>query len=1171
LDARNTTGWVGLATAIAVLGVGGSWYAAWEVERNAVEHWQTLAVTEAADVTESIVVSLERAETALFAFERGLPDFPDDAETPPWEPGRFVGEAQAHRLLSGDPRFQALGFAERLRSDERAAFQERHGLTIVGPDRATVDGESESFVVLKAVGAEDALFPGLDLAADSRLAAIAADGFRAGGRAVTGASFGWMERRLTPIAVHHGDHGVVLGLLDLTRLLDGTLAVSMPEGLSVSVEERAAGSLETDRQVIHQRGGSAGAETVVWESRYAQGGVGWRFAWSADDRFMGGISTNLADGLRVGGVLGSALILGILAMAVSARRREDALNRERALMQATVERMAEGISVVAPDLRIIGANAFFGRLYDLPPALCQPGRSAADIIRFRLERGDFDADGDPEEVFERHAAPFRETRSEVVEETLKDGRIVEIRRQRTEDGLLVSLYLDVTTERRAASERAASAALIETTFAHMSDGLTAIDRDGRILNWNPRFLELFGLSPDAVNEGDDLATLLHDHLGQGDGSAVAVAFEHMGLRPGTPPKPAGDGEAETVMLSGDRWLEISHRPIPNRGCVVTYADVTERMRTNEMLRRSEERYALAAEGANDGLWDWDIPADRLYTSPRWREMLGLGAAAVTERPDQWFDRVHPSDADELQIAISEHLDGRTEHFQSEFRILHEDGAYIWTLARGLAVRHAGGQAVRMTGSLTDVTERKRAEEKLIRDALYDTITGLPNRALFLDRIDQEIRRHADPEDLEFAVLFLDLDRFKVINDSLGHDLGDALLINVARRLRKSVKPGDSVARLAGDEFGILLTETPDRDSAVDAAHWLQADMARAFSLGDQEVFTSVSIGIALPSKEFADAAEMLRAADIAMYKAKERGQGSTSVFHSMMQTKAISQMQLENDLRRAVDRDEIEMVYQPIVSLADGTLAGVEALARWRHPDRGAVVPAEFIPLAEDTGLISRIGTTALRLACKQIREWEETLGARAPATMSVNLSGRQLQDPDMVREIEMILARAHVDGARLKLEVTESTIMKNPEVTSRLLMDLKELGVALSIDDFGTGYSSLSYLHRFPFDTLKIDRSFIVSMEDKRENMEIIRSITLLAHNLGMDVIAEGIESERHLRHLVGLGCEFGQGFHFATPQTADAITEIIRNDERWPIPPGEPIVVRSEVDRRRSARAPR
>lgn len=1166
MDGKRTTGWIALATVIAVLGVGGSWYAAWEVEKRAVQHWQTLAISEAADVTESIVIALERAQTALFAFERGLPD----DRGPSWAPGRFQTEAEAHRLLTGDPMFRALGYAERITSENRAIFEESHDLIIVGPDRARANTPSEAFVVLRSVGADDALFPGLDLAADPRLAEIAADGFRADGRAVTGASFGWSARRLTPMVIRHGERGVILGLLDLTNLLDGTLALSMPQGLSVTVEERAAGSPESERHTIHESTAPTGTESVVWESRYAQGGVGWRFAWAADNRFMGGVSTDLADGLRIGGILGSALILGILAMAVRARRREDTLTRERGMMQATVERMSEGILVVAPDLTIVGANAFYGTLYGLPPDKVQPGKSIRDVIRHRIQRGDFGPDADNDAIFTLHEATFRDTRAEVVEEVLRDGRILEIRRQRTDDGMLVSLYLDVTEQRRATIERAASAALIETTFAHMSDGLTVIDLEGRLLHWNPRFRELFDLAQDDVSEGAALATVLLAHLGPGDGAAILTAFERMGLKQGAPPPPPG-GNAETVMLSGDRWLEISHRPIPNRGCVVTYVDVSERMRTNEKLRRSEERYALAAEGANDGLWDWDLPADRLYTSPRWREMLGLGAEAMTEKPDQWFDRVHPSDADELQIAISEHLDGRTEHFQSEFRMLHEDGAYIWALARGLAIRHAGGQAVRMTGSLTDVTERKRAEEKLIRDALYDTITGLPNRALFLDRIEQEIRRHADTDDQDFAILFLDLDRFKVINDSLGHDVGDTLLINVARRLRKSVKPGDSVARLAGDEFGILLTETPDRDAAIDAAHWLQADLARAFNLGDQEVFTSVSIGISLPSGEFADASDMLRAADIAMYKAKERGQGSTSVFHPLMQSKAITQMQLENDLRRAVDRDEIEMVYQPIISLEDGSLAGVEALARWRHPDRGAIVPADFIPLAEDTGLINRIGTAALRLACRQIKDWEAELGDRAPGTMSVNLSGRQLQDPDMVREIEMILSRAHVDGARLKLEVTESTIMMNPEMTSRLLMELKELGVALSIDDFGTGYSSLSYLHRFPFDTLKIDRSFIVSMEDKRENMEIIRSITLLAHNLGMDVIAEGIESERHLRHLVGLGCEFGQGFHLATPQTAEGITEIIKRDEKWAIPEGEPIVVRSGSDRRRGARAPR
>ncbi|MDW3204424.1 MAG: EAL domain-containing protein [Alphaproteobacteria bacterium] len=1141
----RSTGWMTLSIAIAVLGVGAGWGAAWQVDRNAMQHWRVLAEEEAADVTESVAVMLEQAESQLLAFARSLPDGLDDGASR--FDAIFTTEASALNLLEGRTAFQGLAYATRIPAAGRADFEDTVGIEILGPEGKPAKREGEGFVTLRRHGPTDHLFVGLDLAADPRLGPTASDGFRVGGIPVTGPSFLSEGHRLSPVAIRQGNTGVVIGLLDLTELLDTSLTVSLPEGLTVRIEERRPGEATPPAAIFEVPRPATETARLEWETRYAQGGVGWRFVWSADDRFRGGIPTELGNGLRIGSILLSVLVMAVLGFGDAARRRSDALSRERALMQATVERMSEGINVVDRDLNIVAANEHFFRLYDLPTSLRKTGFNVETVVRLRLERGEYGPIEDWEAFVAKRLDDFRRAETEIIEETLGNGNIIEIRRTRTPDGLLISLYLDVTERRRSEAERAAAAALISTTFEHMSDGLTAVDAEGRVLNWNRRFLDLFGMTDSDVDAGRNLRAVLRDAIAPEDAAAVEQAFDRTDWDAPAPTGPDGQPAIELVQLSGDRWLQLSHRAIPGQGYVITYTDVTERTRVAEALRQSEERYALAAAGANDGLWDWDIAADRLYTSPRWREMLGLGRDPLSERPDEWLDRVHPSDIEELEVAIQEHLGGRTEHLQKEFRILHADGAYLWTLARAIAVRDDEGQAVRLTGSLTDITERKRAEEKLIRDALYDTVTGLPNRALFLDRIAQEKRRHPDPSGDPFAVLLFDLDRFKVVNDSLGHDLGDALLIEVARRLESTIRPGDSVARLSGDEFGVLMTGVSGREAIQDAVHWLQSDIAAAFVIGDQEIFTSACVGIALPSLGFADAEEMLRAADIAMYKAKDLGQSSTAVFDPQMQSRAITQMQLENDLRRAVDRDEIEMYYQPIISFRDGRIAGVEALARWRHPDRGTVVPADFIPLAEDTGMITSIGTAALRLACRQMKEWERDLGDRAPETMSVNLSSRQLQDPDMVREIELILAREGVPGSRLKLEVTESMIMMNPEITSRILFELKELGVALSIDDFGTGYSSLSYLHRFPFDTLKIDRSFVVSMEEKSENMEIIRSIALLAHNLGMDIIAEGVESDRHLLRLHELDCEFGQGYYFASPQPADRIAEMIRQGRVW------------------------
>ena len=578
--------------------------------------------------------------------------------------------------------------------------------------------------------------------------------------------------------------------------------------------------------------------------------------------------------------------------------------------------------------------------------------------------------------------------------------------------------------------------------------------------------------------------------------------------------------------------------------------MTERDRAEEALRLSEERYALAARASSEGLWDWDLTTDRVYYSRRWLAMLGLTPDQVEGRPEDWFQRIHPHDADALKAALDSYLAKGSEQFQTEFRVLHSDEQYIWVAVSGVAVwdREGTGEPIRLVGSMIDISERKRAEEKLIHDALYDSVTGLPNRALFLDRIEQMMTRRAEAGSGEgFAVLFLDLDRFKVINDSLGHEVGDELLIDVARRLEGSLERGDSLARLASDEFGILLTHVATEDDAVENAHWLKADLAAAFHLRGQEVFTSVCIGIALPSAGFRTAEDMLRAADIAMYRAKDRGPSSHVVFDPSMQTRAITQLQLESDLRRAAERDEILVLYQPIVSLSTGRVAGFETLARWNHPERGLVQPADFIPFAEDNGLIARIGEQALRKSCLSMRDWMKELGSDAPDGISINLSSRQLQDPDLVRDIEVMLAHIKLPGSRVKLEVTESMIMRNPEATARTLHQLKELGVSLSIDDFGTGYSSLSYLHRFPFDTLKIDRSFVAAMEEKPENAEIIRTIALLAHQLGKDVIAEGVESPAQLRRLMELGCEFAQGFLFSHPLSEEAAGDLLRRRKRW------------------------
>ncbi|MCP9495346.1 MAG: EAL domain-containing protein [Pyrinomonadaceae bacterium MAG19_C2-C3] len=433
-------------------------------------------------------------------------------------------------------------------------------------------------------------------------------------------------------------------------------------------------------------------------------------------------------------------------------------------------------------------------------------------------------------------------------------------------------------------------------------------------------------------------------------------------------------------------------------------------------------------------------------------------------------------------------------------------------------------------------ELQESREHFRHAALHDTLTGLPNRALLKEELMLAIKRANENENSPFAVLFLDLDRFKIINDSLGHAAGDQLLVAIARRLMKCLRPRDTVARLGGDEFAILLQGAEAWSEAANVADRIGKDLMQPFNLSGHEIHTTSSIGIALSTTFYEHPEDILRDADAAMYRAKENGKARYEIFDQNMHKHALDLLQLENDLRRAVEREEFIVHYQPIVLLETKEISGFEALVRWQHPQRGMVSPAEFIPLAEETGLIKEIGSWVLKESCRQLSEWQRQSGVTRPLTLSVNLSGRQFAQPDLVEQVHRILQETGFDPCCLKLEITESVVMSNAENAIRMLTQLRALGIRLSIDDFGTGYSSLSYLHRFPVDTLKIDRSFVNLMGVGQENSEIIRTIKMLAGSLSMETVAEGVETLEQLAQLKALNCEYGQGYLFAKPMEARA-----------------------------------
>ncbi|GAB4389013.1 MAG: hypothetical protein Kow0025_11770 [Thermodesulfovibrionales bacterium] len=558
-------------------------------------------------------------------------------------------------------------------------------------------------------------------------------------------------------------------------------------------------------------------------------------------------------------------------------------------------------------------------------------------------------------------------------------------------------------------------------------------------------------------------------------------------------------------------------------------EIADRKLAEESLRESEERYALAAKGANDGLWDWKLDGNEIYFSERWKSMLGYGDAEVGNTPEDWLRLVHEDDRDGLERRIASHLDGLTPNLEMEYRIRHKDGSYRWMLCRGLAVKDGSGR-VRMAGSQTDVTERKVAEEQLIHDAFHDSLTGLPNRALFMDRLTHAFHRRKREGVLPFAVLFFDIDRFKVINDSLGHLIGDRLLVEIGRRLEGCLRSADTVARLGGDEFAFLLIDLRERDDVYVIVERIRQVLGRPFLIEGNEIFVTTSIGITFSSDEYSKPEQILRDADTAMYHAKANGKARFEVFEPSMHKAALEHMHVETGLRRALEDGEFVLHYQPILYTEDMAVKGFEALVRWRHPERGMVPPAEFIPIAEETGLIITLGKWVIREACAQLRRWQDAFPMDPPLTMSVNVSGRQLNHM-LVEDVRSILRDTGIAEGSLILEITESVLMGDTDAAAALLRQLKDLKVSIHIDDFGTGYSSLGSLSCFPIDALKIDRSFIRMVNRKDEDKELTTTIITLAHGLKMEVIAEGVEIADQLSCLKRLNCDYLQGYLFSKP----------------------------------------
>ena len=580
----------------------------------------------------------------------------------------------------------------------------------------------------------------------------------------------------------------------------------------------------------------------------------------------------------------------------------------------------------------------------------------------------------------------------------------------------------------------------------------------------------------------------------------------------------------------------------------------EHQRLLHSVRRSEERFALAARAANDGLFDWDLASGALYLSPRARALFGYVGSTDVPTPAQWLDGVHPDDREKLVEGLRDRT--RDGSWEMEHRVLAMDGTWSWMLTRALTVSADGIRGSRVVGSVSDITERKRLESELRRGALYDALTNLPNRSLFVDRVSWAMAQRGRRADLRFAVLFVDLDGFKAVNDSLGHLVGDVLLSQVATRLTSVLRATDTAARFGGDEYAVLLYDTPVE--AVEAIVLrLQEVLAAPFVLNDLEVVVTASVGITTSDNIYVDPEEMLRDADIAMYTAKSTQRGSYAFFDGHMHQGALRRLQLQSALRHAFEAKEFEVLYQPIVDMDTSVTTSFEALIRWRHPERGLVPPVEFLGSLEETGLIVRLGRWIIDEVCSQISQWRETYPGRV--TVSVNVSHREFWAEGLLEHILDCLARHRVPPACLTIEITEGVIMTKPEAARQLMQQMADAGLRLSVDDFGTGYSSLHALHSFPVQVLKIDRSFINGLDVESKTTELVHTIVSMARNLGLSVVAEGVETLDQHKHLQAIGCGNGQGYWFARPLTA-ADASAILGEVLPQLPQGTPPVIPSQ-----------
>jgi diguanylate cyclase (GGDEF)-like protein/PAS domain S-box-containing protein len=808
---------------------------------------------------------------------------------------------------------------------------------------------------------------------------------------------------------------------------------------------------------------------------------------------------------------------------------------ETAFLGLALAHADQGLLVIDAQQHVRYFNPQVCVLLDLPPELLTGQPTIQDVTQWQSQRGDFGPQDSSLEsslrtYMQRVELGGHDAPPDRYQRVTHTGLTLDVRSDVLSDGSIVRVFTDITAS---VLEHAAHVKLNQLTTKLQilaKIGGWEIDMANQRILWTEGTYRIFEADPATFVPSLETVRPLFTPESL---LTVQATYRDTVHQPAT-----HDFVIEMFTLTGRRiWIHSHGNSVWRNGKIIQRTaivhDVTERTLTEQALRQSESRWKAALESTGDGLWDWDLQTGREYSSPSLLKMFGFDDNHLPDSDYQLYDRTHPDDRDRIRHDHQAHFDGLTPTYANEHRVLCQDGSWKWVLSRGMVInRDAQGRPLRMIGTHTDITERKRAESLVWEQAHFDSLTGLPNRRMMQERLDQEIRK-CHRNHLQLALLFIDLDHFKEVNDTLGHDQGDVLLTQAARRIQHCLREVDTVARMGGDEFTVIISELSDVAHLHAIFPKLLKALSESFQLGEDQVFVSASIGITVYPNDGEEIETLLKNADQALYVAKGEGRNRFSFFTPALQEAANLRAQLTHDLRAALQQQQFRVVYQPIVELATGRIYKAEALVRWQHPVHGLISPAAFIPVAEASGLIVDIGEWVFHQAAIQVQAWRNKLHPQFQ--ISINKSPIQFERPNPAHTpwIKQ-LAALNLPGESIVVEITEGLLLSDSDGVVEQLLNLREDGIQVSLDDFGTGYSSLSYLQRFDIDFVKIDQSFVRHLVPDSTDLVLCQAIIAMAHALGMTVVAEGVETEQQRNLLVAAGCDYAQGYFYSRPVTA-------------------------------------